>query len=379
MTVIPIFAVLISPEAITIAGKLELAHTKMSSAAVFLSDGITSTLPTKVEFSPKACRLWMPNQQIAEAKPTEIRFYDEIFNQATILKVPKGQKIPDAGAKVAIVQQEPITWLLNSTQRRIFFADLKRDKRWKVIGSSLKLLEPKRNTLSEVFFDNSFRITEIKLRIGSKTLSDWKYRYVGAGAVPTIPSSAKNVAGLPPRPTIPPKTDGKSVLFSYKLWRSMSRLEGRKITQILDEGTYNLTFGKGQLTETGPNGSWTMVNKQLLINPKKGSPKTVNGGTDKFLEVLKSKGIYASPISRYLMNRKIPFLDLFDHTDEVKLVEGLGKIDGKNLSVLSIKRGNLRIRMYADPSNGDLAMMSTDNPDGKGHMTSGSRLKIKYQ
>ena len=105
----------------------------------------------------------------------------------------------------------------------------------------------------------------------------------------------------------------------------------------------------------------------------------MNGGADKFLDALRSQGIYASPIARYVLNRKIPFLDMFDRTSEVKLIDGMGKIDGKSLSVLSMKRSGIRIRMYVDPKSGDLAMVSSDSQDSNGHTVSGSRLKISYQ
>jgi hypothetical protein len=374
-----VMVMLITPEAVTIANRIEASHLKMSKVGVYVSDGASNAVPTKISFSSTSCRLEMPNQQIADLNAKEIRFYDEIFNQVAVLKNSKTAKMPDEGQKVAIVHREPIAWLLSSTQRAGFFKDLRSDSRWKVIGSSLMLFEPKKNILSEIHFDNSYRVTQIRLRIGNQTLSDWKYRYVNATDVPMIPAGAKVVKGLPPRPTIPSKTDGKSVLFAQKIWRSISRLDGRKIAQTSDEGTYMLTFGKGKLAESGPKGSWVLANTQLVVSPKNGETKTYNGGSDKFLDILRSKGIYTSPISRYVLNRKIPFLDMFDRTDEVKLLTGLVKMDGKSLSILSLKKAGVHIRMYVDPKTGDLAKISSDAIDSAGKTVMGSQLKISYQ
>ena len=379
MSLVPFIVLVATPESVTIAGRIEAAHAKMVKAAVLVSDGLSNAVPTKIKITPGVCVLQMPNQQIVEVKANEIRFYDEIFNQVASLKVAKAAKVPDSAAAVAIVQREPIFWLLDSGQKKKFFSDMKKDKRWQLRGRLLLLLDPKRKSLSEVHFDNNYRVTEIKLRINNRTFYDWKYEYVGDGAVPSIPGSAKAVKGLVPRPSIPQKTDGRTVLFSQKVWRSISRLEGRNITQVADDGTYNLILGKGKLAESGPKGSWSITDTTIVVTPKKGAAKSYVGGADKFLDILRNRGIEASPMARYLLNRKIPFLDMFDRTDEVKLVDGVGNIDGRKLSVISIRRAGIRIRLYADPNSGDLAMVSSDSQDSTGNFVSGSRLKITYR
>ena len=251
MSLIPFIVLVATPEAVTIAGRIEAAHAKMAKVAVAVSDGLSNVVPTKIKIAPGVCVLQMPNQQIVEVKANEVRFYDEIFNQVASLKNAKAAKLPDSAARVAIVQRDPIAWFVDSGQKKSFFSDMKRDKRWQVRGRLLLLLDPKKRSLSEVHFDNSYRIIEIKLRVNDRTVYDWKYEYVSEAKVPSIPVLAKVVKGLVPRPSIPQKTDGRTVLFSQKVWRSVSRLEGRSVTQIADDGTYNLTFGKGKLAESG--------------------------------------------------------------------------------------------------------------------------------
>ena len=379
MNLVPFVVLLGSPEANTIVGRIEASFKKMKDASIFVSDGLSNTIPTKVRLSPGVCLVAMPNQQIAEVKPTEVRFYDQIFNQVTSLKNAKPAKVPDSAARVAIVHREPIAWLVDEIQRKEFFDEVRRDSRWKVIGSSLVLVDAKRNAHSEIYFDTSYRVTDVKLTIGQRGLSHWKYRFVKSTDIPQIPANAKVVKGLPPRPTIPSKTDGKSVLFAQKIWRSVSRLEGRKITQVLDDGSYNLTYGSGKLTESGPKGSWSVTNNKIVISPKSGGSRTFSGNTDKFLDSLRAQGIDASPIGRYILNRKVPFLDMFDRTSEVKLVEGLIKTDGHQLMLMTLKRSGIRIRMYVDPKTNDLVMVSSDSEDPKGNLVSGSRIKISYQ
>ncbi len=379
MSYLPFLVLVATPEAVTIANRLQSSHTKMTRAAVFAWDGLSNAIPTKISFSETACRLEMPNQQIAEVKPNEIRFYDEIFNQVATLKNQKQLKLPDAGVKVAIVQRDPISWLLETSQRTEFFKEIKQDPRWKIRGSSLVLTDPKKNSLSEVHFDNSYRVTRIKLSISNRALSDWRYRYVSEAEIPAIPATAKVVKGLAPRPSIPQKTDGKTVLFAQKIWRTMSRLEGKKITQISDEGTFQTMYGSGKISESGPKGSWTIGGTRLVVTPIGGSQKSIDGKTDKFLETLRGKGIFVSPIARYIINRQIPFLDMFDRTDEVKLINGMVNIDGKNLSVVSMKKAGIHIRLYVDPKTGQVAKVSSDATDLAGNLVSGTQLKIRYQ
>ncbi len=379
MNLVPIFVLVASPEAVTITNRIENAHAKLTSVSVLVSDGLTNVIPTKIKIAPGICSLEMPNQQIVEVKANEIRFYDEIFNQVATLKNPKEVKVPDAAAKVAIVQRDPIAWLLDSAQKKGFFADMKKDKRWQVNGNMLLLPDAKRKSMSEIHFDNTYRVTEIKLRMNNKTVYDWKYQFVGDGAVPKIPATAKSVRGLDPRPAMPAKTDGRTVMFAQKIWRSISRLEGRKITQETDDATYSLTYGKGKIAESGPKGSWSLLNTTMTVSPKNGQTKSYSGATDRFLDILRTRGVDSSPMARYLLNRKIPFLDMFERAEEVKLVDGAGNIGGKKLSVISVRRAGIRIRLYADPTSGDLAMVSSDSQDAVGNIVSGTRLKIKYR
>ena len=379
MNLVPFIVLGATPEAAAITARVEATHQKLMKAAVLVSDGQTNAIPTKLSFEPGVCTLRMPLQQIAEVKPNQIRFYDEIFNQVATLKNPKPVKVPDYGSDVAIIHRDAITWLLDSNQKKSFFSEMKKDPRWQVAGSSLMLLDTKRNTLSQVRFDNFYRVTEIKVSVGTRVLSDWKYRYLDAGMAVKIPDSAKVVKGLPPHPSFPQKTDGKTVLLAQKVWRALSRLEGRSITEVTEDGTFKMSYGKGIISESGPKGSWTLTGTHMVMTPKSGASKTFDGGSDRMLDNLRSRGIYASPIARYILNRKIPFLDMFDRNDEVKLVDGIGNIDGKSLSVISMKRAGIRIRMYVDLKSGELAMVSSDAKDTAGNVVSGSRLKITYR
>ncbi|MBS1728979.1 MAG: hypothetical protein JST51_19845 [Armatimonadetes bacterium] len=386
MSIVQIIALLLSPvplpptsEAASIANKLEAAHNKMTTAAVFVSDGLSAAIPSKLYMSPSYCVLAMPNQQIVELHTTEVKFFDQLFNQVASMKPQKPLKIPESSSSVAIVQREPLAWLVDSVQRNQFFTEVKRDPRWSVGAGKLVLNDAKKKIHSEVVFDSKYHVTQIKMSLNNKTLTDWRYRYVAGNEIPGIPKTAREVKGLSPRPAIPAKTQAPAVETAQKLWRSVSRLENRTVIQANNDGTYELTFHPGEIRETGPEGSWTLRGTTLDIKPNKGKSLTLKGESGKFLEGLRSAGITASPFAWYILNRKLPYLDVFDGCQTLEL-EGTGSFEGKTMSILSVKRPGSRVRLYVDPTTGDLDMVSSDAVDAKtGEVISSSRMKITYR
>lgn len=377
MGLIPLVVLLKSSEAVTIATRIEAAHQRMAKGGILISDGLTNIIPTKLKLGQGACILALPNQQIVEVKANNIRFFDQIFNQVASVKPAKTLKVPDSAASVAMVQREPITWFVDSAQRKEFFTEVKRDPRWTVKGTSLLLVDAKKKLRSEVHFDSSYRVTNIKLVMNSKTLTDWRYRYVAETEVPPIPATAKAVKGLPQRPAMPTATKGPAILLSQKIWRFLSRLEGKTIVQETEEETYTTTLSKGQLVEKNGQISWSVNDTKLKMNLKSG-PKTATGGGDQLLNVLRGNSIDPSPVARYVMGRRIPFLDLFDRTSEV-VVDGIVSVDGKPKTLLTLKRPGAKIRMYVDEKTGEIAMISSDTQAFVGEGGGTSKLKLSYR
>ena len=367
-----------SPEAASIAEKLAVKHASMTTANVLVSDGLSNAIPTRVKIGPNFCVMELPNQQIVEVRANRVRFYDKIFNQVAETKPPSTLKIPDAAPSVAIIHRDALAWLVDSQQRKTFFNEIKRDPRWLLRPNSLVLVDIKRKSLSQVMYDNSLRVVEIKLSLNNKVISDWKYRYVSDQEVSMIPSSAKTVRGLSQRPALSAKSKGDAVLLAQKVWRSVSRLENRTITQTNDEGTFTLSVRPNLMSEKGPKGSWTLANSTLTITPNKGPQKIFSQKSAKFVDGIRASGMDVSPFAWYFLNRKLPYLDIFDGSDLIE-VEGKGALNGKPVSILKIQRSPNRIRMYVDPDSGDLGMISSDSLDAKGNVVNSSRIRIIYR
>ncbi len=378
MIVIPILVLHGSQEAAAIAAKMAARHEKMTSAAVFVSDGLTNVLPTKLRFTKQGCIVAMPNQQIVEMRPLNVRFYDQIFGQVASAKPRETLKIPDSAPDVAIVHREPMSWLVEAQQRKEFFAEIRQDPRWILKSNELVLVDAKKKVRSEVIFDNTYRVVEIKLSMNGKVITDWKYRYVSDKDVPSIPQGAKQVKGLPPRPAMPNGTKSDAVILAQKVWRSVSHLENRTIVQSNNDGEYSLLIKNGGFSETGPNGSWKLTGTALKILPKSKPEVNLKADARKLIDTLQTHGMTPSPFAWYFLNRKLPYLEMFDHCDAIQ-VEGTGSFDGKSMTILQIRRNTTRVRMYVDAKSGDIAMISSDAKDAQGNVVNASRLKITYR
>lgn len=378
MIVIPILVLHGSPEAAAIAAKMAARHDKMTSAAVLVSDGLTNVLATKIRFTKEGCIVAMPNQQIVEVRPQNVRFYDQIFGQVASAKPRQSLKIPDAASSVAIVHQEPLSWLVESDQRKTFFAEIRQDPRWTLKANSLVLVDAKKKIRSEVLFDTTFRVVEIRLAMNGKVITDWKYRYVTDKEIPSIPAGAKQVKGLPPRPAMPNGTKGDAVILAQKVWRSVSHLENRTIHLSNNDGQYTFLIKNGEFNETGPGGSWKLSGNALKISPKSKAEVNLKVDARKIIDTLLTHGITPSPFAWYFLNRKLPYLEMFDHCDAIQ-VEGVGSFDGKPLTILQIRRSTTRVRMYVDAKTGDIAMISSDARDASGNVVNASRLTITYR
>lgn len=96
------------------------------------------------------------------------------------------------------------------------------------------------------------------------------------------------------------------------------------------------------------------------------------------LDNLKAKGVFVSPIARYLMNGQIPFLDVFSRADRITDGSGIS-IDGKMTHIINIERSGNRIRMYADAQTHRIVMVSNEARDSRGNWITASRLKMSYR
>ncbi len=134
----------------------------------------------------------------------------------------------------------------------------------------------------------------------------------------------------------------------------------------------------GSLSESGPKGSWTWNEGSIQISPKGKSPVTIRKQASTYLEQLRKVGIESSPFSRYIFNRQIPFLDLFQNANSIT-ADGRISVNGKSADMVSIYKLGTKVRLLVDPSSHRIIQLSTDSQDAKGKYVTGSRLKLSYQ
>jgi hypothetical protein len=96
------------------------------------------------------------------------------------------------------------------------------------------------------------------------------------------------------------------------------------------------------------------------------------------LDNLKGVGVDVSPISRYLMNGQIPFLDIFNRADKIGDGPSIS-VDGKMARIINVERSGNRIRLYSDTATNRVVMLSNETRDARGNWTTASRLRLSYR
>jgi hypothetical protein len=347
-------------------------HIGQTSAAVFVREGNSKALPIKVSFSPKGGRAWLPNQTIVESNSTRMRFYDDIFGQVASSEARTVAHPERDLISASVVHRGAMAFLIDDAIKKEFLADIAKLSGWKLSGRTLKTTDKRKGTTA-IQFDTQNRITRVTVTVNKKNILDNMFEYVTDVKVPQIPTTAKVRAALQARPQIPISTGPGALNTTFAVWRSMSRLGTTTISQKTDSASYQTSVAPGRISESGGARPWSYADRKLTFD---GTSKTVS--TAMALDNLKSKGIYVSPLTRYLMNGQIPFLDIFDRSN--KIVDGSSiAVDGKMARILKIERTGNRLRVYADAKTNRIVLVANETKDSRGNWVTTSRLKLSYR
>lgn len=369
---IPTFLFTAHADANTVLKQVMAKHIGLNAASVFVREGNSKALPIKVKFSPAGGRAWLPNQTIVEASSTRMRFYDDIFGQVANSEARTAAHPERDLVAAAVVHRGAMAFLIDDGIKKDFLNNIVKIPGWKLNGRTLKAADRNKG-LTTIQFDSQNRITRVTVSINKKSVLDNIFEYVSDAQIPTIPSTAKLKPALQARPQIPITTSPKIMISVFSVWRSMSRLGTGSVRQISDSGSYLTQFGPGKISETGGAKPWSFASGKLTVA---GSTKPVSAAMA--LDNLKSKGVYVSPIARYIMNGQIPFLDIFNRADRISDGPSIS-IDGKMAKIISLERSGNRIRLYADASTSRIVMVSNETKDRRGNWTTASRLRLSYR
>lgn len=368
---IPTF-LLVQADANAVLKQVIAKHISMTSASAFVREGNSRALPVKVSFSPKGGRAWLPNQTIVESSATRMRFYDDIFGQVANSD-PRTVAHPERDLIAsAIVHREAMAFLIDDSIKKEFLNDISKISGWKLSGSSLKAVD-KRKATTTIQFDAQKRITRVSVSMNKRTILDNMIEYVAESSIPAIPTTAKVRPALQPRPQVPISTSPNVMTNVFAVWRAMSRLGTSTVTQSTDAHTYVTSFGSGRISESGGAKPWKFESGKLSVG---GSTKPVSSAMA--LDNLKGVGVDVSPISRYLMNGQIPFLDIFNRADKIGDGPSIS-VDGKMARIINVERSGNRIRLYSDTATNRVVMLSNETRDARGNWTTASRLRLSYR
>ena len=369
---IPTFLFVAHSNADTVLKQVIAKHVGQTSATAYVREGNSRALPIKVSFSPKGGRAWLPNQMIVESSATKMRFYDDIFGQVASSEARTAAHPERDLISASVVHRGAMAFLIDDSIKKDFLTDISKLSGWKLSGRKLTSTDKRKGTTS-IQFDTQNRITRVTVSIGKKSILDNMFEYVTEANIPQIPATAKVRAALQPRPQIPISTGASALNTTFAVWRSMSRLGTTTISQKTDTSSYKTSLSPGRISETGGVRPWSYADRKLTFD---GTSKTVS--TAMALDNLKAKGIYVSPLSRYLMNGQIPFLDIFDRSNKIKDGSSIA-VDGKMTRILNIERPGSRLRIYADAQTNRIVLLANENKDSKGNWFTVSRLKLSYR
>lgn len=314
----------------------------------------------------------MPNQTIVEASATKMRFYDDIFGQVATAEARTAAHPEKDLVASAVVHRGAMAFLIDDGIKKDFLTTVSKIPGWKLAGRTLKATDRNKG-VTMIQFDSQNRITRLTVTQNKKPILDNIFEHVSDSQVPRIPSTAKVKPALQARPQVPITTSPKIMISVFAVWRSMSRLGAGSVKQVSDSGKFETQFGPGMISEKGGAKPWSFSGGKLTVS---GSTKPVSASMA--LDNLKAIGVYVSPISRYLMNGQIPFLDIFNRADKISDGPSIS-VDGKMSKIINLERSGNRIRLYADAASNRIVMVSNETRDRRGNWITASRLKLIYR
>lgn len=331
----------------------------MSSSSVLVRDAVNDFLPVGASFTPTTGRLVLPTRRIIELGGGKARFYDVLFGQVATetltAKTPSSSLI-----KFSPVHREALGFLLDPSIRNSFLKDLSKAKGWTLKGS--KLIGKDKLSTSTIQFDRFNRITGVRLQFNKSIIQDWQFQYVSPTEIAKIPQSARVVPGLTERPVLPEKTNGKSVFACEKIWSGMARLNNVTVKSVTNRGTHFTKIKTDFIQETSASGSWEIGGSRQKIAPKGKPAIQSNLRIKNFANELVKAKIEPSPLAINLINRRIPFLDLFKNANWVKL-SGTVKIKGKSYFIVTLSKLGANVTITAEENTGrisDLRVVSSN-------------------
>lgn len=363
----------VKPSPSQIIDRISQAHEGFQTGTFSVSDALFPSVPSKVFISPAKARIVMPNLRIVEVFPKQTRFYDQIFDQVADSIESKEQDPSRTLISVALIHREAIGTILDPVIRKGFLNDLKRAK-WTVQKG--KLVQTQKNASSVIEYDTKYRITHLKTVLGKKVLQDWTYRY-DLPLVPGIPATAMATKGLPERPQLPKNLSASAVTAIQQTWSAMSRLSGVRVQQKFNNQQFSTLKTSNLITESGPNGSWKYDGITLNLQPKRKSSVALSMKSGVVLDELLKRRQEASPFARYVLNRQVPFLDLFQRAEVIN-VGGTITLQGRKSNLMTVTKFGAKIRFLIDPTTHRIVQLNSERLDPNGKLISGSSLSLRY-
>ena len=305
--------------------------------------------------------------------------YDSIADEYLDRKIPTTGPILDRLASVVGPVDEPVRVAIETGSLARFYKSLKSNRDWKVESTAISRRAG--TSFTRVSFDRSSGLMSTLDFGNGKQDSAIRFKYSALSSEPklTLPASARKVNAFFAAPMPPKFASAGAEKVTQAMNQAYRRLVAGRIEVNDGKDSSTITFGNGQFQERTPKFEWSYDGNVLTVyNREKGIGYEGKTGRSRVLTIVASLGGTVDPITRQLLAKVPPFVDLFSAKSSVAL-GGKIEIGGKTNDLLKCDSGSIRLSLLVRSDNHLIESLTSESLDRQQNIVFSSTRKFEYR
>lgn len=309
--------------------------------------------------------------------------YDFNSKESIHRKIDARGTIADRLASAIGPYDDSLKMIVDPARMASFFADLGRNRDWKVTTQRRTKTLSRRaaGSFMVLAFDAQTRQL-VQVQFGSSTDSvACRYAYTKTGLALNFatPPGTREVAAFFSAPSLPrfkSKDAETALVASMQAYR---RLKAGRV--VIEEGgrETTITFGGNRYMQVGPGFSWAYEGKSLTIfDARKNVVMRGPSSRNRVLTTVAAAGGVVDPFAKMLLAQAPPFADLFTPTMTVS-TGGSIEMGPKKYLVLRAEQPRLRMSMLVRKDTQLIESVTSDVVDDRGTVISTTTRRFRYE
>lgn len=308
--------------------------------------------------------------------------YDFLSKESIHRKIDANGIIADRLASVIGPYDDSLKLIVDPARMASFFADLGRNRDWKLKGQGgLKTLSRRAGGSFMLLGFDTKTSQLVKVEFGSATESvSCRYEYGKSGLSLDFkpPAGSREVSAFFSAPSLPKfksKDAEAELVATLQAYRAVKA--GRV---VVDEGGRETTiaFGGNRFMQVGPGVSWAYESKSLTIfDPRKNAVMRGASSRSRVLSTVAAAGGSVDPFAKMLLAQAPPFADLFTPAMTVS-AGGSIEMGPKKFLVLRAEQPHLRMSILVRKDTHYIESVTSDVIDDRGAVVSTTTRKFRY-